>query len=756
MNFTEKDIENCKKIYSKLSEKKFNKLLKKQDDLKLSSNLRSTLQKLRQNGGSYDMIPNMVGDTFFGRSKQKAEEIAKAKAEEIARKVEEEKAKAVKKSFLNKLFTSGPEQKQIDIILEDENFLSILDLVNNKFKLNDKNLNKNFFEKIFNIFKNSKDKLIELNNFFKLFEKKIDDFTIDSGKNYKHFFEAYIKDKDHFISEGNEIFKPFTGNKEIRYDSFMNRYLSKKYKKLIDKQKINLSTKKDEIISYMEKGFGTGKCNDSDTNFTKYCNEAYVLKEKIKQKIEELNKIIPLEIIKNLYIKRELNENEKSLLLNFDENELTSESLTSDQENLLILLNLFFDFHTIEENPMYQEGKKKKQDELNLSNNLRSTLQKIRQDGGSYDMIANMVGGMQNAKDFLESIIDPQSGFKIVKNIEFKIDDIIAFTKGFLAKITHVGNDNVYYKFFKLKTNKIELEEIHAKIKKINKEEIKKFSFNIKFLTEEEINKKLRDNQGIFGNIFEETETFAKFKDYLKDYLAKYKFINSQIEGSIPTSENSLNNVSQTVKKKGRETVMPSYASELVIKKYLMEKHSPFIIERNNTIKTMRKENCKFDDTNTNIGTFFNDCKENFEIIKNQNKFLGIDDSNSSSLEDIVKMIFDKFKDNEEFKNLIKGLKHTYIDEKELNKGDANSREFIEFWNNKQKVLLLDDASKSIKEFSSWNLSQNYPVVEQQYEEYPVNQGQVPAQVQQEETYSLQYQPVQQQMYMQQPMYIQQ
>ena len=52
MNFTEKDIENCKKIYSKLSEKKFNKLLKKQDELNLSSNLRSTLQKIRQDGGS--------------------------------------------------------------------------------------------------------------------------------------------------------------------------------------------------------------------------------------------------------------------------------------------------------------------------------------------------------------------------------------------------------------------------------------------------------------------------------------------------------------------------------------------------------------------------------------------------------------------------------------------------------------------------------------------------------------------------------
>ena len=61
MNFTEKDINNCKKIYSKLSEKKFNKLLKKQDELNLSNNLRSTLKKIRQDGGSYDMIANMVG-----------------------------------------------------------------------------------------------------------------------------------------------------------------------------------------------------------------------------------------------------------------------------------------------------------------------------------------------------------------------------------------------------------------------------------------------------------------------------------------------------------------------------------------------------------------------------------------------------------------------------------------------------------------------------------------------------------------------
>ena len=52
MNFLEKDVKNCKKIYSKLSEKKINKLLKKQDELNLSNNLRSTLQKIRQDGGS--------------------------------------------------------------------------------------------------------------------------------------------------------------------------------------------------------------------------------------------------------------------------------------------------------------------------------------------------------------------------------------------------------------------------------------------------------------------------------------------------------------------------------------------------------------------------------------------------------------------------------------------------------------------------------------------------------------------------------
>ena len=67
MNFTEKDIENCKKIYSKLSEKKFNKLLKKQDELNLSNNLRSTLQKIRLNGGSYDMIPNIVDGSRQGQ-----------------------------------------------------------------------------------------------------------------------------------------------------------------------------------------------------------------------------------------------------------------------------------------------------------------------------------------------------------------------------------------------------------------------------------------------------------------------------------------------------------------------------------------------------------------------------------------------------------------------------------------------------------------------------------------------------------------
>ena len=74
MNFTEKDINNCKKIYSKLSEKKFNKLLKKQDELNLSNNLRSTLQKIRQDGGSYDMIANMVGGGGGrGRGKKEVE-----------------------------------------------------------------------------------------------------------------------------------------------------------------------------------------------------------------------------------------------------------------------------------------------------------------------------------------------------------------------------------------------------------------------------------------------------------------------------------------------------------------------------------------------------------------------------------------------------------------------------------------------------------------------------------------------------------
>lgn len=65
MNFTEKDIKICKKIYSRLSEKKFNKLLKKQDELNLSNNLRSTLQKIRQDGGSYKMISSMVGGNNY-------------------------------------------------------------------------------------------------------------------------------------------------------------------------------------------------------------------------------------------------------------------------------------------------------------------------------------------------------------------------------------------------------------------------------------------------------------------------------------------------------------------------------------------------------------------------------------------------------------------------------------------------------------------------------------------------------------------
>ena len=85
MNFTEKDIENCKKIYSKLSEKKFNKLLKKQDELNLSNNLRSTLQKIRLNGGSYDMIPNMVGGSN-----------AKKRTDEYNRQMKLEKEKNAK------------------------------------------------------------------------------------------------------------------------------------------------------------------------------------------------------------------------------------------------------------------------------------------------------------------------------------------------------------------------------------------------------------------------------------------------------------------------------------------------------------------------------------------------------------------------------------------------------------------------------------------------------------------------------------
>ena len=119
---TEKDIDNCKKIYSKLSEKKFNKLLKKQDDLKLSSNLRSTLQKIRQNGGSYDMI---AGSRWYGFLNDRIKSLAKEFEEsgfnekEIRDAVTEIGEEKLKSNMTGTSFTKGTKDEIKDKIIND-------------------------------------------------------------------------------------------------------------------------------------------------------------------------------------------------------------------------------------------------------------------------------------------------------------------------------------------------------------------------------------------------------------------------------------------------------------------------------------------------------------------------------------------------------------------------------------------------------------------------------------------------------------
>ena len=54
MTFTINDIENIRKMRSSFSDEKIKKILAKQDKLNLSDSLRSTLQKIRHNGGKFD------------------------------------------------------------------------------------------------------------------------------------------------------------------------------------------------------------------------------------------------------------------------------------------------------------------------------------------------------------------------------------------------------------------------------------------------------------------------------------------------------------------------------------------------------------------------------------------------------------------------------------------------------------------------------------------------------------------------------
>ena len=62
MKFTEKDIDNCKKIFKLLSIKKIDKLIEKQDEMTISTVLRSTLQKIRSKDGNHNLVKKIANN----------------------------------------------------------------------------------------------------------------------------------------------------------------------------------------------------------------------------------------------------------------------------------------------------------------------------------------------------------------------------------------------------------------------------------------------------------------------------------------------------------------------------------------------------------------------------------------------------------------------------------------------------------------------------------------------------------------------
>jgi len=60
MSFSKNDIENIRKLQRNFSDKKIKKIIAKQDSLNLSDDLKSTFQKIRQNGGSLEEISKEI------------------------------------------------------------------------------------------------------------------------------------------------------------------------------------------------------------------------------------------------------------------------------------------------------------------------------------------------------------------------------------------------------------------------------------------------------------------------------------------------------------------------------------------------------------------------------------------------------------------------------------------------------------------------------------------------------------------------
>ena len=288
----------------------------------------------------------MMGAEFSDNAKEQIKELLEKK-----KKIKDRVAKDKKnyQILLNDLrgVKNGIEIKEIFTENKDE-FSFILDLLDLKFISDQENRKKLLIKLI-------KDgNLTKFYDFLKLFENNISDFgyeiksTFDKNK-YKHFFEAYNKNPEHFINKGNEILKRLSKGEEIRYNTFMIRYLSFKYEELIDGQIGYLKGIKVVIETKMKKGFGYGRCKESSSNLDSNCNNAYNLKNEIEKKSQELSELkntanSALKYLNSLETKLKLRPtgeiDPKSLLLNYNLSELKE---SNEGLSLLNLLNISLD-----------------------------------------------------------------------------------------------------------------------------------------------------------------------------------------------------------------------------------------------------------------------------------------------------------------------------------------------------------------------------------------------------------------------------